>query len=634
MNWKFKGNATIKLIIICSIISLTALTLKFLHPWEFDIKGTITKGLIGKQDLALMYSGDSAETFTRATSTGYTMTLNKIDWPGVDVCYVFGGGVTKTSTVIASAITAIGTTEKVEIYLSRGAWPVTGTLTIPANITIHFAIGAYLDGSGTAAFKSYTQIKAQEGQQIYGSSVVITFEERPKLSIGHWGGKGDWNNSTGTDNTTAFNKALACIIASGDHDNGDRGVIIFPRGNYLMGATNHITTALTIDFQNSKIIPNTTGIVFYVDLDPDDRVVGTSDGTVFQDGLFYGGSGQPYQPTNLIYFDYYALAPKMYNISARYVFATGALFYHKSGAGLVARDITITDSTANSGFSFIVSSDPKVFSNAIVLDHINLTDFTGIGISTNGGDLIVRDSIVQGCSGGGINHDGGVMVNNMIIENVWFEGNTSFDVSCGVSGTYGGEYSISRSRFLGSSLVNHILVNGNTKLTTSGNMFEYGGIFGAVDPGSYVGINNSVRNVTAGYTTGSLQELSNDIQTVADNVVIVKNNNVGFTKTFTSTPTPASGAFTSASASIRYTKIGRMIQYNATLTVTDIGTASGIIILTLPFPITNTKEYYATGRNVTTNSAVTAIVNVYGLLLTCTVTTGQVVQVSGTYYTL
>lgn len=233
MSWKFKGNATIKFIIICSIILLTALTLKLLHPWEFDIKGTITKGLIGKQDLALMYSGDSAETFTRATSTGYTMTLNKIDWPGVDVCYVFGGGVTKTSTVIASAITAIGTTEKVEIYLSRGSWPVTGTLSIPANITIHFAVGAYLDGAVAFAGSFSEQVKCLSGQQIFSSTSTITFGVLSTLNPKQWGAKGDYS----TDDTTTFQAALTATAG--------KGKFFIPNGGYV------ISTSLALP-QNSN----------------------------------------------------------------------------------------------------------------------------------------------------------------------------------------------------------------------------------------------------------------------------------------------------------------------------------------------------------------------------------------------
>ena len=52
---------------------------------------------------------------------------------------------------------------------------------------------------------------------------------------------------------------------------------------------------------------------------------------------------------------------------------------------------------------------------------------------------------------------------------------------------------------------------------------------------------------------------------------------------YTPTVTAGSGTFTSASATGRYTKIGRMVFVALTVTVTTVGTASGAIVVTLPF---------------------------------------------------
>ncbi len=48
----------------------------------------------GKQDLAL-WDG-VANTFTRSTAEGCNLTLNKLDWMGVDVLSVYGGGTNRT----------------------------------------------------------------------------------------------------------------------------------------------------------------------------------------------------------------------------------------------------------------------------------------------------------------------------------------------------------------------------------------------------------------------------------------------------------------------------------------------------------------------------------------------------------
>ena len=52
------------------------------------------------------------------------------------------------------------------------------------------------------------------------------------------------------------------------------------------------------------------------------------------------------------------------------------------------------------------------------------------------------------------------------------------------------------------------------------------------------------------------------------------------------TPVPAGGAFTSASATLRYRKIGRVVVYNLAIVIVTNGTASGAIsVAGLPFPV-------------------------------------------------
>ena len=46
---------------------------------------------------------------------------------------------------LQDAITAIGTTNKTILRIPAGAWAITSYLTVPANITLKFEEGAYLD---------------------------------------------------------------------------------------------------------------------------------------------------------------------------------------------------------------------------------------------------------------------------------------------------------------------------------------------------------------------------------------------------------------------------------------------------------------------------------------------------------
>jgi hypothetical protein len=101
--------------------------------------GQITKADIGSQDLQL-WDGVTG-TFTRATSTGDTLTLNKIGGE-VDVLMVYGGGVNYTLATIQAAMTAIGATNKVKLVFRPGTWAITDDLTITANLTAYVQPGA------------------------------------------------------------------------------------------------------------------------------------------------------------------------------------------------------------------------------------------------------------------------------------------------------------------------------------------------------------------------------------------------------------------------------------------------------------------------------------------------------------
>jgi hypothetical protein len=55
------------------------------------------------------------------------------------------------------------------------------------------------------------------------------------------------------------------------------------------------------------------------------------------------------------------------------------------------------------------------------------------------------------------------------------------------------------------------------------------------------------------------------------------------TGTYTPTVTASSGTLTTVSASGSYTRIGRQVTFNLSVTLTNIGTASGALIVTLPY---------------------------------------------------
>ena len=104
---------------------------------------SVTKGPISEQDLQLFDGGD-ADTFSRDSSTGETLTLRKVGVV-VDALMSYGGGVNFTQATISAAITAVGT-RQVILRLrpnSAGGWAISTALAIPANIDIDMPTGSY-----------------------------------------------------------------------------------------------------------------------------------------------------------------------------------------------------------------------------------------------------------------------------------------------------------------------------------------------------------------------------------------------------------------------------------------------------------------------------------------------------------
>lgn len=209
---------------------------------------TVTKGLIGKQDMALWYSGDSAATFTRSTSEGYTLTLNKLDWVGIDAFQVWGGGVNKNRAVLVSAQSDIDTTSTRSIWLGPGTWTIDDDLTFASypNLFVHMAPGAIFSVSTgkTLTIYSPANIIAQPNQQIFSGSGVVAFSTGGIIYPEWWGAKGDGS----TDDSVALQAAFTSAVTS-----GYRSEIIFQPRNYTYA------TALTIPYAQGMTLKGKGG---------------------------------------------------------------------------------------------------------------------------------------------------------------------------------------------------------------------------------------------------------------------------------------------------------------------------------------------------------------------------------------
>ena len=136
---------------------------------------TITKGLIGKQDFSL-WDGSSTKTFVRDTSEGYSLTLNKIDWPGVDVLQVYGAGASRSHTTLSAAISAAGSSVT-PLWIAPGTWTIGANTTFTATAIPIVPPGAdFSVSSGFTLTFAGTNIQAG-GYQIFSGDGELDFAD-------------------------------------------------------------------------------------------------------------------------------------------------------------------------------------------------------------------------------------------------------------------------------------------------------------------------------------------------------------------------------------------------------------------------------------------------------------------------
>ncbi|MFH2076166.1 MAG: hypothetical protein ABIJ57_12610 [Pseudomonadota bacterium] len=194
----------------------------------------VTKAPGGEQDLN-RWDGVTP-TFTRLTSTGSTITLRKVGYE-VDAVQSYGGGVNFNSATITSALTAIGTSNKVTLVLAPGTWTIATALTIPANITLKVPGGAILTKSGSGTMAINGPFEAGQYKVFFDFSAGnITFgQKQPYYLCEWWGGTGDG----ATDNLVPIQCQHDSIPAAG-------GKMLFPGNDYRISGAIDITKPVEI----------------------------------------------------------------------------------------------------------------------------------------------------------------------------------------------------------------------------------------------------------------------------------------------------------------------------------------------------------------------------------------------------
>lgn len=167
----------------------------------------IYKGQIGEQDIS-RFDGSGTNTFTRTTSTGATLTLNKFGYE-VNALTAYGGGTVLTDATISSALTALGTTNNATLLLSPGTWVISNDLTITSNIVLKVAAGAVLQVASGKTLLIDGTLDAGLYQIFSGAGDVQGLH---KVYPQWFGAVAGYNQTDAqrTINTAAINKAWAC----------------------------------------------------------------------------------------------------------------------------------------------------------------------------------------------------------------------------------------------------------------------------------------------------------------------------------------------------------------------------------------------------------------------------------------
>ena len=206
---------------------------------------TTYNDFIGAEDIKF-WDGIS-RTFTRPTSTGGTITMNKVG-ETVNILEVYGNGDVYTDATLSEAITQIGS-RNVAIVFSPGTWTISNNVTIPSNINVIIPNGASIQPATTKTLTINGGISAGFYQIFGGAGSIVLGQSAAYQVYPHWwGAKGDGT----TDDTTPIQSASNSLTTGGN--------MFFPTSTYL------ITAEITIGYNNivwtgvgkaSKILCNT-----------------------------------------------------------------------------------------------------------------------------------------------------------------------------------------------------------------------------------------------------------------------------------------------------------------------------------------------------------------------------------------
>lgn len=340
--------------------------------------------------------------------------------------------------------------------------------------------------------------------------------------------------ATAAVNAAAIGKAIVAatpIITPPGYATPAGRVIDIPSDNYKIAAIPQITTPVILDFHNSYLYPDTTGIV--IDFNYSNAFFNAEKAMV-KDVTFLGPMYAASTPVNLI------KITDGYNVILDNVNAWGVLVSHSFVYNYHAAGLTLLNNVYRGGVApaavylgVIIGENPdQSFSNAVTIDHLDISAHTGLGLFSEAGNVVVRGmSTFEGCSLGGIKFARGT--NNSIVTDSYFEDNDFFDIGF-MDLLYHGNYSIRANLFTGAPgvstnnklLISDPSISGMLSVTAQDNVFYFGGVnvdsLHTTGRVQYTGINNIQTTSTVGYTGTYDLELSDAIRPIISYNIVNK----------------------------------------------------------------------------------------------------------------
>lgn len=152
----------------------------------------------------------ASTTFSSGTVVTSTW-LNEVNDATFDSIYALVGGVPTGYATLAAAVTGIGSTRATVVV--RGDVTMAASAAFPSTATLRIENRARITTTGFTL--SFYDFECGDWQCFTGSGTVTVNDANVEINPAWFGAAGDWNGSSGTDDTAALMAACAAISGAG-----------------------------------------------------------------------------------------------------------------------------------------------------------------------------------------------------------------------------------------------------------------------------------------------------------------------------------------------------------------------------------------------------------------------------------